>query len=264
MNEIATVASASEGYRSGTPRAGKDNRPRGFLCGSDSSTRLPDPDHDCERAAPVAHRRSLAQIPVCRCGLERQGSNGLSGRSGRPYRGGLLAVHPGEIQPVRSTASIRAGAVAGQSDLFLAGILLLLLLHSKAPGQGNKCRDVFLAFPAAAFFLLHGGGVDGFAVSWTGNRCRRFASSVAEAGRPCCVLVPPWEKKTQSVELLLQSVGWRCRLAGPYDLIVLDLGAGSIAASGYAGRIDLPSEAGSLVLLLWLNGERAPAGVSDR
>ena len=51
-------------------------------------------------AAAVVHRRSRAQIPVCRCGLARHGSQRLVWPKRRPYRRGVLAVRAGEIQPV--------------------------------------------------------------------------------------------------------------------------------------------------------------------
>jgi general L-amino acid transport system permease protein len=49
---------------------------------------------------------------------------------------------------------------------FLLGALLLLpLLIPRLPGKGLNAGLFFIAFPVIGFFLLHGGGVVGFAVS---------------------------------------------------------------------------------------------------
>jgi general L-amino acid transport system permease protein len=49
---------------------------------------------------------------------------------------------------------------------FLLGALLLLpLLIPRLPGKGINAGLFFIAFPVIGFFLLHGGGVVGFAVS---------------------------------------------------------------------------------------------------
>jgi general L-amino acid transport system permease protein len=47
----------------------------------------------------------------------------------------------------------------------LAAILLLPLLIPRLPAKGINAGLFFLAFPAVAFFLLHGGGLQGFGVS---------------------------------------------------------------------------------------------------
>src|ERR1700739_3600603 len=66
--------------------------------------------------------------------------------------------------------------------LFLAAILLLPLLIPKLPWKGINAGLFFFAFPVVAFFLLHGGGLEGFAVSWTASLLSGFASSIAETG----------------------------------------------------------------------------------
>ncbi|HZC96880.1 MAG TPA: amino acid ABC transporter permease [Bradyrhizobium sp.] len=65
----------------------------------------------------------------------------------------------------------------------LAVILLLPLLIPRLPAKGPNAILFFLAFPVVAFFLLHGGGLDGFGVSWTANLLGGFNDSVGEAGR---------------------------------------------------------------------------------
>src|SRR5580692_1062399 len=49
----------------------------------------------------------------------------------------------------------------------LAGLLLLPLLIPPLPAKGVNAGLFFVAFPVVAFFLLHGGGLNGFGVSWT-------------------------------------------------------------------------------------------------
>jgi general L-amino acid transport system permease protein len=66
---------------------------------------------------------------------------------------------------------------------FLLGALLLLpLLVPRLPAKGINAALFFAAFPVVAFFLLHGGGLDGFVVSWTASVLSAFADSFASAG----------------------------------------------------------------------------------
>src|ERR1700692_4112388 len=64
----------------------------------------------------------------------------------------------------------------------LAAILLLPLLIPRLPAKGLNAGLFFLAFPVVAFFLLHGGGLEGFGVSWTANLLSGFAGSFARTG----------------------------------------------------------------------------------
>jgi general L-amino acid transport system permease protein len=48
----------------------------------------------------------------------------------------------------------------------LAAILLLPLLIPRLPAKGLNAGLFFAAFPIVAFFLLHGGGLAGFAAPW--------------------------------------------------------------------------------------------------
>ncbi len=50
---------------------------------------------------------------------------------------------------------------------FLAALLLLPLLIPRLPAKGLNAGLFFIVLPVIAFFLLHGGGLDGFGVSWT-------------------------------------------------------------------------------------------------
>ena len=67
---------------------------------------------------------------------------------------------------------------------FLLGALLLLpLLIPRLPAKGINASLFFVAFPVVAFFLLHGGGLDGFGVSWTATVLSGFAGSFESAGK---------------------------------------------------------------------------------
>jgi general L-amino acid transport system permease protein len=65
----------------------------------------------------------------------------------------------------------------------LAALLLLPLLIPRLPAKGLNAGLFFVAFPIVAFFLLHGGGLGGFGVSWTAYLLSGFADSVGGAGR---------------------------------------------------------------------------------
>lgn len=66
---------------------------------------------------------------------------------------------------------------------FLLGALLLLpLLIPKLPAKSLNASLFFLAFPVVAFFLLRGGGLSGFGVSWTADLLSGFADSFDSAG----------------------------------------------------------------------------------
>src|SRR3954462_1419123 len=65
----------------------------------------------------------------------------------------------------------------------LAAILLLPLLIPRLPAKGLNAGLFFIAFPIVAFFLLHGGGIKGFGVSWTADFLSGFVDSIGDAGR---------------------------------------------------------------------------------
>jgi general L-amino acid transport system permease protein len=66
---------------------------------------------------------------------------------------------------------------------FLLGALLLLpLLIPRLPAKSLNASLFFLAFPVVAFFLLRGGGLGGFGVSWTANLLSGLTDSFAGAG----------------------------------------------------------------------------------
>jgi general L-amino acid transport system permease protein len=65
----------------------------------------------------------------------------------------------------------------------LAALLLLPLLIPRLPAKGLNAGLFFLAFPFVAFFLLHGGGLSGFGVTWISDFLSGFTASVGDAGR---------------------------------------------------------------------------------
>lgn len=65
----------------------------------------------------------------------------------------------------------------------LAALLLLPLLIPRLPAKGLNAGLFFVAFPIVAFFLLHGGGLSGFGVSWVADLLAGLADNVAAAGQ---------------------------------------------------------------------------------
>jgi general L-amino acid transport system permease protein len=68
--------------------------------------------------------------------------------------------------------------------VFLLGAILLLpLLIPRLPAKSLNAGLFFLAFPVVAFFLLLGGGLKGFGVSWTAGLLAGFNDSIGDGGR---------------------------------------------------------------------------------
>jgi general L-amino acid transport system permease protein len=65
----------------------------------------------------------------------------------------------------------------------LAALLLLPLLIPRLPAKGLNAGLFFVAFPIVAFFLLHGGGLSGFGISWVADLLAGLADNVAAAGQ---------------------------------------------------------------------------------
>ncbi len=64
----------------------------------------------------------------------------------------------------------------------LAAILLLPLLIPKVPAKVPNAFLMFVAFPFVAFFLLYGGGLNGFAVGWVADTLSNLIVSIGDAG----------------------------------------------------------------------------------
>ncbi len=64
----------------------------------------------------------------------------------------------------------------------LAAILLVPLLIPRLPAKGLNAGLFFIALPIVAFFLLYGGGLKGFGVSWTAGLLSGFNDSIGDGG----------------------------------------------------------------------------------
>ncbi|KWV54356.1 amino acid ABC transporter permease [Bradyrhizobium macuxiense] len=65
----------------------------------------------------------------------------------------------------------------------LAAALLLPLLVPRLPAKRANAGLFFFAFPVVAFFLLRGGGLTGFGVSWIASLLQLFDDSIVNAGQ---------------------------------------------------------------------------------
>jgi general L-amino acid transport system permease protein len=65
----------------------------------------------------------------------------------------------------------------------LAALLLLPLLIPRLPAKGLNSVLFFVAFPVTAFFLLHGGGLRGFGVSWAEGTLAGLANNLVDGDR---------------------------------------------------------------------------------
>ena len=140
----------------------------------------------------------------------------------------------------------------------LAAILLLPLLIPRIPAKGINAGLFFLAFPAVAFFLLHGGGLEGFGVSWTADVLSGFASSITEAGSALSRAGASLGESSALAGSLLKLLGWliaQLGLALHYLIAPLTWLREQIQMSGRPVWIDLAATAAIVSLLLfWLNG----------
>ncbi len=66
---------------------------------------------------------------------------------------------------------------------FFAAILLLPLLIPPLPAKGLNAGLFFIAFPVLAFFLLRGGGLRGFGVSWVAGALSGFSGGIGDVGQ---------------------------------------------------------------------------------
>ncbi|GLH75586.1 amino acid ABC transporter permease [Bradyrhizobium sp. SSBR45G] len=64
----------------------------------------------------------------------------------------------------------------------LSVVLLVPLLIPRLPAKGLNAGIFFFALPVVAFFLLYGGGLAGFGVSWSASALSLFAESIETGG----------------------------------------------------------------------------------
>jgi general L-amino acid transport system permease protein len=117
----------------------------------------------------------------------------------------------------------------------LAAVLLLPLLIPRLPAKSLNAGLFFIAFPVVAFFLLRGGGLSGFAVSWVADALSSFAGSLIGAGNALA------KASTPVIGPLLWLAGKAVMLLGTaIALIVRPLGwlRDQIQASGQSVWID--------------------------
>ncbi|MBR0848068.1 amino acid ABC transporter permease [Bradyrhizobium diazoefficiens] len=91
----------------------------------------------------------------------------------------------------------------------LAVALLVPLLIPRLPAKGLNANLFFAALPVVAFFLLYGGGINGFGVSWTTGLLQLFDGSIIGAGQVLLGL-----SKTSALGPLLWVVGNLILLVG--------------------------------------------------
>jgi general L-amino acid transport system permease protein len=136
----------------------------------------------------------------------------------------------------------------------LGALLLLPLLIPRLPAKGFNAGLFFFAFPVVAFFLLHGGGLDGFGVSWAAGLLSGFSDSVGDGGRK---LVATGESAAV-IGPLLWAVGkviMAISAAISYLISPLIWLRNQIHTAGLAVWIDFAATAGFVsVLLFVLNG----------
>jgi general L-amino acid transport system permease protein len=135
----------------------------------------------------------------------------------------------------------------------LAAILLVPLLIPRLPAKGPNAILFFLAFPVVAFFLLRGGGIGGFGVSWTAGLLSGFNDSIFEGGRKLAVA-----SETSAVGPLLWGFGKLLTLlstAVSWVLLPLTWLREKIQMSGQPVWADLGTTALIVsALLFWLTG----------
>ncbi len=95
--------------------------------------------------------------------------------------------------------------------LILAAALLLPLLIPRLPAKGLNAGLFFFAFPVVAFFLLHGGGITGFGLSWTAGLLQLFDDSIIGAGQALLSLAQDLSHRTAASGWPAISSCWSAR-----------------------------------------------------
>ena len=136
----------------------------------------------------------------------------------------------------------------------LAALLLLPLLIPRLPAKGLNAGLFFVALPIVAFFLLHGGGLGGFGMSWTADLLSGFTDSIGDAGRKLSSI----GQATALIGPLLVLLGKLVVLLGSaisYLIWPLTWLRDQIQASGRPVWIDFAATAAIVSILLFvLNG----------
>jgi general L-amino acid transport system permease protein len=144
----------------------------------------------------------------------------------------------------------------------LAAILLVPLLIPRLPGKAPNAILFFLAFPVVAFFLLSGGGLRGFGVSWTAGILSGFNDSIADGGRKLAAagegtafVGPLLWLIGKLLELISTAVGW--------ILLPLTWLRDQIQAYGRPVWADLVATAAIVsALVFWLSRSARAVGIT--
>jgi general L-amino acid transport system permease protein len=134
----------------------------------------------------------------------------------------------------------------------LAALLLLPLLIPRLPAKGLNAGLFFFALPVVAFFLLHGGGLKGFGVSWTASLLSGFADNMGDAGR---ALVG------EGAATMLAGIGAQIAIIGPLLLLLGKLVVGPVLL--LLGKLVALLSSAVLILiwpLIWLRDQLQASG----
>jgi general L-amino acid transport system permease protein len=142
---------------------------------------------------------------------------------------------------------------------FLAAVLLVPLLIPRLPAKGVNAGLFFLALPIVAFFLLHGGGLDGFGVSWISGLLSGLNDSIgkggkalAAAGETTAVIGPLLWLLGQLIVLLSTAISW---VLWPLTWL-----RGQIQSAGHPLWVDFALTAVIVTLVLFYLGGGMRAG----
>ena len=97
----------------------------------------------------------------------------------------------------------------------LAALLLLPMLIPKLPAKTLNAGLFFIAFPIVAFFLLYGGGIKGFGISWSEAVLASFANGLVDGGQQLAEGTP-----LPMLSSILRGLGGLIELTG-YGLAIL-------------------------------------------
>ncbi len=99
----------------------------------------------------------------------------------------------------------------------LGALLLLPLLIPRIPAKTLNSGLFFVAFPFVAFFLLRGGGLSGFGVSWLASLLLALVNLVAEAGIVLARAAETSEMFRPLLNALATAITW-LGIAGAYAI----------------------------------------------
>jgi len=143
----------------------------------------------------------------------------------------------------------------------LGAALLLPLLIPRLPAKGVNSGLFFLAYPVVAFFLLRGGGIKGFGVSWAAGVLQSFDGSLVNAGQALVDL-----SKTSASSPLLWFLGKIVMLIGTaVDWLIFPLIwlREHIQGSGQPVWVDLLITAVIVLLILFFLGRGGRIGARN-